>query len=244
MQETLTIMRSTLVRTLWLLSWTLLVVRQCMGMAEVLSEKAEDYEMYENSTTPGNNSTTSPPPTPVLSAEAIANITITGAVIIFLVVGITILFCTVDKCEHQLRVKTALERNKQIDRQMAAEKRLKAIRAEEFRQKQAQEAATNVLQVQVTLSEDGTVRYEEPRQEESVQLQVVDVDIKETVVPTQHLNGANLEESSNEATKVVIIEEVEEKDKQLVNVSLDSYSPLPGELEHPPVVTVKPVTNS
>ncbi len=220
-------MRSTLVRTLWLLSWTLLVARPCVGIAEVLSE-AVDYEMYGEGS---NNTTTSPPPTtPILTAEAIANITATGAVIIFLVVGIGILFCTVDKCEHQLRVKTALERNKQIDRQMAADKRLKAIRAEESRQKQAQEAATNVLQVQVTLSEDGTVRYEEPGREESVH--VVDVDVEDTVVATL----------SDEATKVVI--EVEQTDRQLVNVSLDSYSPLQGKLEHPPVLTVKPATDS
>ena len=217
-------MRSTLVRTLWLLSWTLLVARPCVGIAEVLSE-AVDYEMYGE-----GNTTTSPPPTPILTAEAIANITVTGAVIIFIVVGIGILFCTVDKCEHQLRVKTALERNKQIDRQMAADKRLKAIRAEESRQKQAQEAATNVLQVQVTLSEDGTVRYEEPGREESVH--VVDVDVEDTVVATL----------SDEATKVVI--EVEQTDRQLVNVSLDFYSPLQGKLEHPPVLTVKPATDS
>ncbi len=224
-------MRYTLVRTLWLLSWTLLVARPCVGIAEVLSE-AVDYEMYGE-----GNTTTSPPPTPILTAEAIANITVTGAVIIFIVVGIGILFCTVDKCEHQLRVKTALERNKQIDRQMAADKRLKAVRAEESRQKQAQEAATNVLQVKVTLSEDGTVRYEEPGREESVH--VVDVDIEDTVVATQHPNGATL---SDEATKVVI--EVEQTDRQLVNVSLDFYSPLQGKLEHPPVLTVKPATDS
>ncbi len=200
-----------LVRTLWLLSWTLLVTKSSLGLPEALAQ-VDDYETYDtddsNNTTPSESTT--PTPTPILTPEAIANITATGAVIIFLGIAITILMCTFEKYEHKLRIKTALERNKQIDRQIAAEKRFKELRAEEFRKKQAEEAAKNVLPVRGTLTEDGRVHYEEAKQED-------------IVMPPE---GNSLKE-----------ETINETDKPFVNVSLDSYSPLPSENE-PPVLIV------
>ncbi len=206
-------MRNVLVytRTLCLLSWTLLAARtcNCLGLAEAFG-MVDDYEAYDTDDAANGTTSTTPTPTPILTAEAIANITATGAVIIFIVIAVVILFCTFEKLEHKLRVKTALERNKQIDRQIAAEKHFKELRAEEFRKKQADEAANNVLQVRGTLADDGEVHYEEA--------DAVAVVTVGTFPKDEPPSG--------------------ETDRQFV--SLDSYSPLPSNNEPPSVLPVHP----
>lgn len=67
-----------------------------------------------------DTTTTGAPPTPVLTADAIANIAASGVAIIFLTTVLCYLMITFNQAEHRTRVKTALQRNEQIDRQIAA----------------------------------------------------------------------------------------------------------------------------
>lgn len=69
---------------------------------------------------PTNETTTMVSPTPILTPDAIANIVLSGVAIIFLTAVLCYLMITFNQVEHRTRVRTALQRNKQIDRQIAA----------------------------------------------------------------------------------------------------------------------------
>ena len=60
------------------------------------------------------------PPTPILTADAITNIVVSVLAVILLTGLLCYLMITFNQVEHRTRVRTALERNKQIDRQIAA----------------------------------------------------------------------------------------------------------------------------
>lgn len=229
-------MRAALVCTLWLLSWALLAARSCLGLPEGYAQ-VDDYEAYDSdndANTTGTNPPTTPTPTPILTAEAIANITVTGSVIIFLVLAATVLFCTFEKNEHKARVKTSLERNKQIDRQIAAEKHFKVTYAEDVRKKQAEEAASNVLRVRTTLTEDGEIHYEEDTESQGVVGEIHYEEEAETQVVVVAPKG-----NSPKA-----LAPVDEADKTFVDVSLDSSSPLPARDNEPSSVTLVQSGNS
>lgn len=73
-----------------------------------------------NSTTTDPATTTDTPPTPILTPDAIANIILSGVAVVFLTTVLCYLMATFNQVEHSTRVKTALQRNQQIDRQIAA----------------------------------------------------------------------------------------------------------------------------
>ena len=75
---------------------------------------------YVTSTTTDPVTTTGAPPTPSLTPDAIANIVLSGVAIVFLTTVLCYLMATFNQMEHRTRVKTALQRNQQIDRQIAA----------------------------------------------------------------------------------------------------------------------------
>ncbi len=84
---------------------------------------AMNNDSNETTTTtfvPTNETTTMAPPTPILTPDAIANIVLSGVAIIFLTAVLCYLMITFNQVEHRMRVRTALQRNKQIDRQIAA----------------------------------------------------------------------------------------------------------------------------
>ena len=227
--------------TLWLLGLAAALTQLCLGHVPEIREV--DYDMYDED---GNSTTTATPsPEPVLTPEAIANIIATGAAIIFLTVSIIILFCTFEKGEHQLRVKTALERNKQIDKQMAIEKQMKEARAEKFRQKQAAEAAANVLQVRSTVTESGEVKYEEAGPQTTITLEDELTANKSSERQTTQLT---VDTSPNEV--VVDLQSTNDSPSEgrrpLVNVPLDSYVPGSIEQQHPgtSVILVQPAKDS
>ena len=200
----------------------------------------------------GNSTTTSTPSTePILTPEAIANIVVTGTVIIFLTLSIGILFCTFEKGEHKLRVRTALERNKQIDKQIAFEKHMKEVRAERFRQKQAAEAAANVLQVRTTVTESGEVRYEEA----GSQATQVNMEIEDKGNESDRREATKLLTETDGSSPNDIVVDLEsnsdsplEAQRQLVTVPLDSYTPAVSvDQQHPgapAVILVQPVRDS
>lgn len=72
------------------------------------------------SPTTDGETTTMAPPTPILTADAIANIVLSGVAVIFITVILCYLMITFNQVEHRTRVRTALQRNKQIDRQISA----------------------------------------------------------------------------------------------------------------------------
>lgn len=72
------------------------------------------------STTTDPITTTGAPPIPILTTDAIVNIVASVLAVIFLTTVLCYLMITFNQAEHRTRVRTALERNKQIDRQIAA----------------------------------------------------------------------------------------------------------------------------
>ena len=233
-------MKQQILPSLWLVLFVAALTQLCLGHFSEIREA--DYDMDEDD----GNSTTGPPSSePVLTPEAIANIVATGAAIIFLVVSITILFCTFEKGEHRLRVKTALERNKQIDKQIEVEKQMKEARAEKFRQKQAAEAAANVLQVRSTVTESGDIKYEEASPLTTIALEDELTDSESREKQTTQLPA---DTSPNEV--VVDLENAEDSPAEgrrpLVNVPLDSYIPGSTEHQHPgtSVILVQPAKDS
>ncbi len=72
------------------------------------------------SPTTDGETTTMAPPTPILTSDAIANIVISGVAVIFITAVLCYLMITFNQVEHRTRVRTALQRNKQIDRQISA----------------------------------------------------------------------------------------------------------------------------
>lgn len=72
------------------------------------------------SPTTDGETTTMAPPTPILTADAIANIVLSAAAVIFITAILCYLMITFNQVEHRTRVRTALQRNKQIDRQISA----------------------------------------------------------------------------------------------------------------------------
>ena len=71
------------------------------------------------SPTTDGETTTMVPPTPILTADAIANIVLSGVAVIFITAILCYLMITFNQVEHRTRVRTALQRNKQIDRQIS-----------------------------------------------------------------------------------------------------------------------------
>ena len=82
----------------------------------------EDHDFEDLAMNSSNETTTTAPPSsePILTANAIANIVLSGLAIIFLSSVLCYLMATFNQVEHRTRVRTSLERNKQIDRQIAA----------------------------------------------------------------------------------------------------------------------------
>ena len=93
---------------------------------------------------PTSETTTMAPPTPILTANAIANIVLSGVAVIFLTAVLCYLMVTFNQVEHRTRVRTALQRNKQIDRQMAA-----------TRARQQQQQQLKVKEQEELIGEDG-----------------------------------------------------------------------------------------
>lgn len=190
-----------------------------------------------------NSTPTMAPPTPILTEEAIANIVVSGTVVIFVTTILIILFCTFEKGEHKLRVKTSLQRNRQIDIQIAAEKRRRELRTEQFRQKMATEASSNVLQVRTTVTETGEIRYEEEtRTDTSIEAASCADPLRESNEETSQVRGTSTtggslsQGLSKLSSSEVVIDlegdsdterDLSQNDAQLVEVSLNSYSPFP-----------------
>ena len=67
-----------------------------------------------------HETTTVVAPTPILTVDAITNIVLSGVAVMFITAVLCYLMITFNQVEHRARVRTALQRNKQIDRQIAA----------------------------------------------------------------------------------------------------------------------------
>lgn len=206
------------------------------SVASLLPRAADDDYDYDYRDTNMTNSTTEVPPTidPILTSEAIANIVVSGTAVIFIIVTLTILFCTFEKGEHKLRIKTSLQRNRQIDLQVAAEKRQRELRADEFRQKVAAENSSTVLQVRTTISDTGEIRYEEDSSGQPVPSSLTD----RGQADGQH-HAENVISQSKTNSKVVVVDiegdpgnerATKPNSTQFVEVSLDSYSPFNGSI--------------
>ena len=80
---------------------------------------------------PTTETTTTAPPTPILTADAITNIVLSSVAVIFLTGVLCYLMITFNQVEHRTRVRTALQRNKQIDRQIAATRARQQLKLKE-----------------------------------------------------------------------------------------------------------------
>ena len=85
-----------------------------------------DFDAMDNDTnetttfSPTTETTTTTMPAPILTPNAIANIVLSGVAVIFLTAVLCYLMATFNQVEHRTRVRTSLQRNKLIDRQIAA----------------------------------------------------------------------------------------------------------------------------
>ena len=99
--------------------WTDLI-RSTREDTDFDSMNNDSNETTTTTFSPTTETTTMAPPTPILTPHAIANIVSSGVAVIFLTVVLCYLMITFNQVEHRTRVRTALQRNKQIDRQIAA----------------------------------------------------------------------------------------------------------------------------
>ena len=222
---------------------TLSAVSTSLASVLLPREVDQDYD-YDFGNMSNSTPTVLTSPTPILTEEAISNIVVSGTVVIFITLTLIILFCTFEKGEHKLRIKTALQRNRQIDIQVAAEKRRSEMRAERFRQKMAAESASSVLQVRTTITETGEISYEEETRthtatEANFSTDPLRISNEDTLDISQvrmiPATGSSLGQGlSKLSSSEVVIDLEEDSDTerdvskngaQLVEVALDSYSP-------------------
>ncbi len=121
-----------------ILPWQLPLMMMLLAAAtasDSLRRGHRDDNMDAINTTLGANSTngTNSDNDPILSAEAIANITATGVAICIISSVLCYLYLCFNKYERMDRVRMALERNRQIERQLAA------ARERERKEKEQQE---------------------------------------------------------------------------------------------------------
>ena len=95
----------------------------------------------------GSGNATDSPPEPILSGEAIANIIVTLLAVVTLASAMCIIAQRFQRQEHNDRVRMAKERNRQIDRQLAAAKARQERQVDEvFRGLNQQRQAAQITQ--------------------------------------------------------------------------------------------------